>query len=49
MEEGVLKYMPMRSDGSMVVDEIAEVEYSVLSADECSRCREIKIELQSMC
>ena len=49
MERGVLKYMPMRNDGSMVVDEISDVDYCALSADEAARCREIEDELQKLC
>lgn len=49
IEEGVLKYMPMRSDGSMVVEQIGEVNYSAMIVDRAARCREIENELQYKC
>jgi hypothetical protein len=44
---GELEYMPMRVDGSMVVEHIALVDFGRIDKKDYSRCKQIEKELES--
>ena len=44
---GELEYMPMRVDGSMVVEDIALVDFDRIDKEDYNRCKQIKKELES--